>query len=105
MGPLVGVGLPDSFATQVQQDAEEIGVAVAELIPNAKKLILKLELMNQNCCMRWHQDNYVARTIVSYNCSGTEYILFMKGKLFPGSVNGLVHNSPDHVYHPNGMIK
>jgi len=139
LGQLAGFGLPAGFAEQVRRDAREVGVAVAGLVPTADKLILKLELMRENVCTRWHQDYYVARAIVSYNCSGTEYIhddhvdfwelkncgnnacvvqdrtqvcqagvgdmLFMKGKLFPGAVNGLVHRSPDFAYHPNGDIK
>merc|ERR1711920_203123 len=37
--------------------------------------------------------------------AGVGDILFMKGKLFPDPVNGLVHRSPDRVYHPGGEIK
>jgi len=139
LGRLAGFGLPNGFAEQVQRDAEDVGVVVAELLPAADKLVLMLELMREDCCIRWHQDNYVARAIVSYNCCGTEYIhddhvdfwelnncgnndhvvrdrtpvcqagvgdiLLIKGKLFPSVVNGLVHRSPDHVYHPDGAIK
>jgi hypothetical protein len=139
LDPLVGFGLPAEFTEQVQRDAEEIGVTVAELIPATDKLTLQLELIRENCCTRWHQDNIVARAIVSYNCSGTEYIhddsvnfweldncgnndcvvndrttvcqagvgdiLLMKGKLFPGALNGLVHRSPSFAYHPDGGIK
>ncbi|CAK0875536.1 unnamed protein product [Prorocentrum cordatum] len=71
--PLAGRGLPAGFAEQVREDAEDIGVAVASLLPAADRLSLKLELMS-HACLRWHQDNYVARAIVSYNCCGTEYI-------------------------------
>ncbi|CAK0875535.1 unnamed protein product [Prorocentrum cordatum] len=103
------------------------------------RLSLKLELMS-HACLRWHQDNYVARAIVSYNCCGTEYIhhdhdfwelnncgnndcvvrdraqvlqagvgdmrgggFLVKGKLFPGVATGLVHRSPDPVYHADGV--
>eukprot|EP00418_Pyrodinium_bahamense_P095480 CAMPEP_0179045946 /NCGR_PEP_ID=MMETSP0796-20121207/18437_1 /TAXON_ID=73915 /ORGANISM="Pyrodinium bahamense, Strain pbaha01" /LENGTH=240 /DNA_ID=CAMNT_0020742363 /DNA_START=62 /DNA_END=784 /DNA_ORIENTATION=- len=131
-------GLPDDLVAQIQDDAAEIGSVVAKLVPTADKLTLKLELMNKSACFRWHQDYYVARALVSYNCVGTEYIhdehvnfhelnycgnndcvvpdrspvctagvgdiLLIKGKLFPGPVNGLVHRSPDVRRHPDGKI-
>mmetsp|Transcript_114622 Transcript_114622/g.286514 ORF Transcript_114622/g.286514 Transcript_114622/m.286514 type:complete len:292 (+) Transcript_114622:104-979(+) len=31
-------------------------------------------------------------------------ILFMKGRLYPGAVNGLVHKSPEKRFHPSGAI-
>merc|ERR1712187_64933 len=33
----------------------------------------KLEVFGTSRCGRWHQDAYVARAIVSYNGTGTEY--------------------------------
>jgi hypothetical protein len=137
--PCAGISLPSDLVAQVQADAENIGAAVAALIPAARTLSLKLELVGENSCKRWHQDHYVARVIVSYNCQGTEFvhddhvdhwqlrnggknhhivrdsaavcragvgdILLMKGTLFPGSVNGLLHRSPDPLYHSNGAVK
>merc|ERR1712205_107439 len=41
---------------------------------NAEQLMIRLELMSENICARWHLDNYVGRAIVSYNCSATEYV-------------------------------
>mmetsp|Transcript_51449 Transcript_51449/g.161715 ORF Transcript_51449/g.161715 Transcript_51449/m.161715 type:complete len:123 (+) Transcript_51449:567-935(+) len=109
------------------------------MLPTAEAVIVKLEVMRANCCPRWHQDQYVSRAIVSYNCCGTEYahhdnvdfwelmhcgnndciirdrsqvssvdvgdMLLMKGTLFPGAANGLVHRSPDRRYHADGSIK
>merc|ERR1712117_174528 len=124
----------------------EIGSVVAELIPDAAELMVKLVFMRENICARWHKDNYVARTIVSSNCSATEYvhddfvdfdvfdnvdrekaaicsgpkrivkdtraicsagvgsILFIKGKLFPSPVNGLVHKAPAKLYRQDGTV-
>merc|ERR1712232_618803 len=82
------------------------------------------ELMGENVCGKWHQDNYVGRAIVTYNGLGTMYvrnsnvirdpskvfsanegdILFMKGKMFPGAVKGLVHKSPEKRYHADGAV-
>lgn len=138
LAPALSHGLPDGLAKQMRRDAEEVGLVVTKLLPMVDKLILKLEIMSENCCMRWHQDNYVSRALVSYNLVGTEYIhnehvdfyeldhcgnndhvvpdrtpvctagvgdiLFIKGKLYPAPVNGLVHRSPDQRYHPNGKI-
>merc|ERR1712107_858794 len=36
-------------------------------------IVIKLDIMGENCCARWHQDSYTGRAIVSYNCIGTEY--------------------------------
>jgi hypothetical protein len=134
----VRAGVPQSLAPQIQLDAEEICSVLVKMVPTAQRLIVKLELMGENVCGRWHQDNYVGRAIVTYNGCGTEYvrhedvnfwelnncgnpdhilrdksqvlavgpadIFFMKGKLFPADVNGLVHKSPEKRYHPNGAI-
>jgi len=32
-------------------------------------------------------------------------MLLMKGALFPGDANGLVHRSPDRRYHADGSVK
>merc|ERR1719221_870697 len=74
LSPLTCRGLPADLAAQVRQDAVEIGSVVLAPLPNASELMVKLELMRGNICARWHRDNYVARTIVSYNCSATEYV-------------------------------
>jgi len=131
-------GLPSHLGQQIQTDAEEVGAVLATMFPDTEKLILKLELIGENCCMRWHQDYYIARAIVSYNGCGTEYaqhdnvnfwelehcgnndhivhdtskvfsakpfdMFLMKGKLFPGAVNGLVHKSPEKRYYPDGTV-
>merc|ERR1712217_749202 len=67
--------LPKQAVQQIQADIEEIGMVVAKMIPTAEKLIVKLEIMGENCCSRWHRDNYSARAIISYNGCGTEYAL------------------------------
>lgn len=57
----------------VAQDAQAIASATRKLVPQAKQLIMKLELFGTSACIRWHQDHYVCRSIVSYNCSATHY--------------------------------
>jgi hypothetical protein len=74
LSPLTRLGLPADLAAQIQQDAVEMGSVLAELLPEAAKLVVRLELLRDNICARWHQDNYVARAIVSYNCSATQYV-------------------------------
>merc|ERR1719401_2425523 len=49
-------------------------MALARICPAADKLIVKLEIMGESCCGRWHQDAYVGRAIVSYNSGGTVYV-------------------------------
>eukprot|EP00927_Polykrikos_kofoidii_P070108 TRINITY_DN65977_c0_g1_i1.p1 TRINITY_DN65977_c0_g1~~TRINITY_DN65977_c0_g1_i1.p1 ORF type:complete len:334 (+),score=49.28 TRINITY_DN65977_c0_g1_i1:59-1060(+) len=128
-----GVSFPPKLANLIRNDAVEIGAVLAKLVPDILFLIVKLELIRENSCKRWHQDSYVCRAIVTYNGASTEYIhddyvdfwelencgnndcvvksrtsacnagvgniLFIKGKLFPTLPNGLVHKSPDHLYH------
>jgi hypothetical protein len=66
-------GLPSRLGRFIQEDFQRIGMVMAGMVPTSK-MEFKLELMGQNVCARWHQDNYVARTIVSYNLSATDYI-------------------------------
>lgn len=66
--------LPEALEQQIQRDTTEMGTVVAKMIPNASQLIIKLEIVKKNSCLRWHQDNYVARAITTYNNCGTEYI-------------------------------
>lgn len=68
-----GHGLPPALENLVCQDAQELAVITSKLVPKAKQLILKLELFGPSACVRWHRDRYVCRSIVSYNCSATEY--------------------------------
>jgi len=134
----VDSGLPKTLGQQIQLDIEEIGMALVKLLPATTDVIMKLEVVGENTCKRWHQDNYTGRAIVTYNLCGTQYtahdnvnfwefenggkndriildqsqvlsahpgdILFMKGKTFPGTANGLVHKAPVTLYHPNGAI-
>lgn len=138
VGHAVNAGLPEGLGQQIQLDIVEVGMVVAELLPAAQELKVKLELMGESVCKRWHQDHYTCRAIVTYNGPGTVYtdhenvdfwelnncgcmdkilrdkdlvysagagdIFFMKGKLFPGAANGLVHKSPEKCYYDDGLI-
>jgi len=68
-----GPGLPDGLRRQVQRDIQEVGMAMAKMLPDAKEMILKVELMGESVCHRWHQDYYTCRAIITYNGSGTVY--------------------------------
>jgi len=129
-------GLPKDLGRQIQQDFEEIGSVLVKLVPTAKRVTLKLDLMGANGCSRWHQDHYIGRAVITYNSCGTQYvghdnvnfshfghggtckdivpdesrifsakvgdILFMKGLVFPGTPNGLIHRSPPFLKHEDG---
>merc|ERR1712151_1330294 len=43
------------------------------LVPQASKIIMKLEVFGLNTCSRWHQDQYASRALVCYNGKGTEF--------------------------------
>eukprot|EP00931_Biecheleriopsis_adriatica_P038636 TRINITY_DN22102_c0_g1_i2.p1 TRINITY_DN22102_c0_g1~~TRINITY_DN22102_c0_g1_i2.p1 ORF type:complete len:329 (-),score=49.37 TRINITY_DN22102_c0_g1_i2:45-1031(-) len=122
----------------VSQDAKALADATLKLVPHAKQLTMKLEVFGTNTCSRWHQDQYVCRSIVSYNCSATQYtadsnvnfnslcngapnddiirdssriraanvgdMMLMKGAMYPGSAQALVHKSPEIKYH-DGQVQ
>lgn len=68
------MGMPRELAEAIRGDALEIGLVVSRLLPTAPSIVLKVELIRENRCGRWHVDNYTSRAIVSYNCSATEYV-------------------------------
>eukprot|EP00419_Tripos_fusus_P022309 CAMPEP_0172715706 /NCGR_PEP_ID=MMETSP1074-20121228/67700_1 /TAXON_ID=2916 /ORGANISM="Ceratium fusus, Strain PA161109" /LENGTH=280 /DNA_ID=CAMNT_0013540311 /DNA_START=34 /DNA_END=876 /DNA_ORIENTATION=- len=74
VAPLLQLGMPDKFIQQIQADFQEVGGIVAKMMPTAEKLILKLEIMGEGICSRWHRDNYAARAIITYNGRGTEML-------------------------------
>jgi len=53
--------------------AQALAIATHKMVPQACQLMMKLELFGMNTCARWHQDHYVCRSIVSYNCSALDY--------------------------------
>jgi hypothetical protein len=65
--------LAPELAELVHQDAQALAVATHKMVPQARELIMKLELFGESVCSRWHQDRYVCRSLVAYNCSGTDY--------------------------------
>jgi len=65
--------LPPELAKIVSEDAQAMASVVHKMVPDATEIIMKLELFAEGVCSRWHEDNYVCRSLVSYNCSGTEY--------------------------------
>jgi len=67
------LGLPEQLCQQIQADALDISVVLKKMVPMAKQIIMKLELLGDNVCLRWHQDHYVGRAIVTYNGHGTVY--------------------------------
>lgn len=69
----VSSGLPPVLAEIVRNDALALADASRKLVPRPNQITMKLELFGTSTCARWHQDNYVSRALVSYNCSGTAY--------------------------------
>lgn len=66
--------LPADLAAQISSDVCSIGVAAAALCPGSPLMQIKLEIIGENICARWHRDSYVARSIVSYTgVAGTLY--------------------------------
>jgi len=66
--------LPVDIAEQIRIDVCSIGTVVGELCPASTYLSIKLEVVGENACNRWHLDNYVGRALVSYTgVEGTAY--------------------------------
>jgi hypothetical protein len=73
VGLATGAGLPRELGLLIQEDFVRIGMTLARLVPTAK-MKLKLDIMGENACHRWHQDHYIGRAVVTYNLCGTDYI-------------------------------
>jgi len=67
-------GLPKDVGNQIQQDFVEIGRVMLKLVPTTKQVLLKLDVMGENSCSRWHRDRYVGRALVAYNSCGTHFV-------------------------------
>ena len=63
--------LPASFRDAVRSDAEKIATMSRRLCPNVPWLVLKLEICQYLRCIKWHQDYYTSRTLVTYVGPGT----------------------------------
>jgi len=70
---VTNAGLPKKMGNILQEDFRRIGMVLAKLVPSAK-MVLRLDLMGENGCKRWHQDQYTGRAVVSYNCCATEFV-------------------------------
>lgn len=63
--------LPESFREDIRNDAQALATISTQLCPKVPWLTIKLEFCQENYCGRWHQDYYVARSIITYVGPGT----------------------------------
>ena len=71
---LASAALPARLNEQIQCDACAIGGALGDMCGTSFELDVKLEIVGDNVCSRWHMDNFVGRALVSYSgVSGTLY--------------------------------
>ena len=67
------VALPAPLSQQIQIDAFSIASVLGALHAD-RELEVKLEVCGEDRCIRWHQDCFVSRAIVSYTgVEGTKY--------------------------------
>jgi hypothetical protein len=66
-------GIPQDLADLIYQDAQALASILRKMMPRGDRMIMKLELFGANVCSRWHKDKFACRSLVSYNCSGTDY--------------------------------
>jgi len=71
---LAQVSLPSELEKQIMEDSCTIGEHMLEMLQDVQKFQVKLEVMTENVCSRWHTDSYIWRAIVAYSCTGTEYM-------------------------------
>jgi hypothetical protein len=66
-------GLPTEVGFLIMDDFQQLGSVLTKLVP-AAEMWMKLEIVGEGACSRWHRDYYKGRAIVSYNLCGTEYV-------------------------------
>jgi hypothetical protein len=64
-------GLPEALRGALRSDAEELSTTLLTLCPAASCLTLHIDIIGVNACQRWHEDNYIGRTVVTYSGPGT----------------------------------
>jgi hypothetical protein len=65
--------LPEGVSEQIQEDICAIGCIVGQICSKGKRIQVRLEIMGDGVCSRWHRDYYVGRAIVTYNSHATQY--------------------------------
>lgn len=68
------VAPPIELSKMLDRDARVLVGIYQAMFPDLQEVSIKVELLGENCCSRFHQDTYVCRSIVSYNLAATEYI-------------------------------
>ena len=63
--------LPESFREDIRKDAEALATLSKRLCPNAPWLTMRLEIVQEHMCSRWHQDHYISRSLITYVGPGT----------------------------------
>ena len=63
--------LPASFRTHVRDDAAALVRLSRRLSPATPWITLRIEILHEEACWRWHQDGYCGRTLVCYGGPGT----------------------------------
>ena len=58
--------LPASFRTHVRDDAAALVRLSRRLSPATPWITLRIEILHEEACWRWHQDGYCGRTLVCY---------------------------------------
>ena len=67
--------LPEDLTQQIRADAIHLSRTICSLVPQATKFTIRLQIFGENCCSRFHQDQYVGRGIVSYTGDiATQYV-------------------------------
>ena len=63
--------LPASFRSHVREDAAALVRLSRRLSPATPWITLRIEILHEEACWRWHQDGYCGRTLVCYVGPGT----------------------------------
>ncbi len=65
--------LPVSSVTEtIESDAAALAAMMLRLCPGQRRRVtMQVNVLGRNACSRWHQDNVMARALVTYNGPGT----------------------------------
>jgi len=100
---LEAAALPAPLSQQIHDDACALACAWTEMLPEAKKLTVRLEIFGENMCSRWHRDHFVGRAIVSYTGAfGTAYTRQSNVDLWQlnhGGDNEHILRDPEQIEH------
>jgi len=67
-------GIPRDVGQQIKSDLESCAKVLKQLTPSVKCMHLKVDIVGDFSCVRWHRDRYMGRAVITYNGGATQFI-------------------------------